>query len=54
MLTLRYSFTVGCRTEDGFTVILVERGEGVETKPIKTSYVSAQNAWRRVESNLWF
>jgi alkylation response protein AidB-like acyl-CoA dehydrogenase len=31
-------FTVGCRTEDGFTVILVERGEGVETKPIKTSY----------------
>ncbi|KAI0635680.1 acyl-CoA dehydrogenase [Trametes polyzona] len=34
-------FTVGCRTEDGFTVILVERGEGVETKPIKTSYSSA-------------
>ena len=32
------SFTVGCKTEDGFTVILVERGEGVETKPIKTSY----------------
>lgn len=31
-------FTTGCRTEDGFTVILVERGEGVETKPIKTSY----------------
>ncbi|KAI9000561.1 acyl-CoA dehydrogenase [Trametes punicea] len=31
-------FTVGCRTEDGFTVILVERGEGVTTKPIKTSY----------------
>jgi alkylation response protein AidB-like acyl-CoA dehydrogenase/predicted heme/steroid binding protein len=31
-------FTVGCRTEDGFTVILVERGEGVETKSIKTSY----------------
>lgn len=26
--------------KDGFTVILVERGEGVETKPIKTSYVS--------------
>lgn len=35
------SFTVGCKTEDGFTVILVERGEGVETKPIKTSYSSA-------------
>ncbi|KAJ7170602.1 peroxisomal acyl-CoA-dehydrogenase [Mycena crocata] len=31
-------FTVGCKTEDGFTVILVERGPGVETKPIKTSY----------------
>ena len=26
--------------QDGFTVILVERGEGVETKAIKTSYVS--------------
>lgn len=25
-------------TQDGFTVILVERGPGVETKPIKTSY----------------
>ncbi|KAF9038966.1 peroxisomal acyl-CoA-dehydrogenase [Hymenopellis radicata] len=34
-------FTVGCKTEDGFTVILVERGEGVETRPIKTSYSSA-------------
>ncbi|PIL29791.1 hypothetical protein GSI_07997 [Ganoderma sinense ZZ0214-1] len=33
-------FTVGCKTEDGFTVILVERGEGVNTKPIKTSYSS--------------
>ncbi|EAU85507.1 acyl-CoA dehydrogenase [Coprinopsis cinerea okayama7 len=33
-------FTVGCRTDDGFTVILVERGEGVETKQIKTSYSS--------------
>jgi len=31
-------FTVGCKTEDGFTVILVERGPGVETKHIKTSY----------------
>ncbi|TCD64283.1 hypothetical protein EIP91_004291 [Steccherinum ochraceum] len=31
-------FTVGCKTEDGFTVILVERSEGVETKPIKTAY----------------
>ncbi|GLB40182.1 putative acyl-CoA dehydrogenase, N-terminal domain [Lyophyllum shimeji] len=34
-------FTVGCKTENGFTVILVERGEGVETKPIKTSYSSS-------------
>ncbi|KAI0322547.1 acyl-CoA dehydrogenase NM domain-like protein [Amylostereum chailletii] len=34
-------FTVGCKTEDGFTVILVERSEGVETKPIKTSYSPA-------------
>ncbi|KAK7454632.1 hypothetical protein VKT23_011385 [Stygiomarasmius scandens] len=31
-------FTVGCKTEDGFTVILVERGPGVETRQIKTSY----------------
>lgn len=31
-------FTVGCRTEGGFTVLLVERNEGVETKAIKTSY----------------
>lgn len=35
------SFTVGCKTEDGFTVILVERCEGLETKPIKTSYSPA-------------
>ena len=31
-------FTVGCRTDGGFTVLLIERSEGVETKPIKTSY----------------
>ncbi|EIN04041.1 acyl-CoA dehydrogenase, partial [Punctularia strigosozonata HHB-11173 SS5] len=31
-------FTVGCRTDDGFTMILIERGDGVETKSIKTSY----------------
>jgi len=31
-------FTVGCKTNNGFTVILVERSEGVETKQIKTSY----------------
>ncbi|KAI0064741.1 acyl-CoA dehydrogenase NM domain-like protein [Artomyces pyxidatus] len=34
-------FTVGCKTEDGFTVILVERSEGVDTKSIKTSYSPA-------------
>lgn len=31
-------FTVGCRTDGGFTVILIERGPGVETTMIKTSY----------------
>lgn len=31
-------FTVGCKTEDGFTVMLIERGPGVETRQIKTSY----------------
>ncbi|KAH7342125.1 acyl-CoA dehydrogenase/oxidase [Rhizoctonia solani] len=31
-------FTVGCKTEGGLTVFLIPRGEGVETKPIKTSY----------------
>lgn len=31
-------FTVGCKTRDGLTVILVERGPGVNTKQIKTSY----------------
>ncbi|KAF8650967.1 hypothetical protein AX16_005003 [Volvariella volvacea WC 439] len=33
-------FTTGCRTETGFTVILIPRGEGVSTKQIKTSYSS--------------
>ncbi|KAG6918629.1 hypothetical protein DXG01_012748 [Tephrocybe rancida] len=32
-------FTVGCRNDQGgMVVLLVERQEGVETKPIKTSY----------------
>ncbi|KAI6008105.1 acyl-CoA dehydrogenase/oxidase [Pisolithus orientalis] len=35
------TFTVGCRTDDGLTVILVERGPGVETRQIKTSYSTA-------------
>ncbi|ETW83018.1 hypothetical protein HETIRDRAFT_474137 [Heterobasidion irregulare TC 32-1] len=33
-------FTTGCKTEDGFTVILIPRSEGLSTKPIKTSYSS--------------
>ncbi|EJF64623.1 acyl-CoA dehydrogenase [Dichomitus squalens] len=33
-------FTVGCKTDKGLTVILVERQDGVETKAIKTSYSS--------------
>ncbi|CED84717.1 acyl-dehydrogenase [Phaffia rhodozyma] len=34
-------FTVACRTSGGLTVLLVPRGPGVETKPIKTRYSSA-------------
>ncbi|KAB8532554.1 hypothetical protein FH972_025499 [Carpinus fangiana] len=34
-------FVTGCRTEKGFSVILIPRGEGVETKRIKTSYSTA-------------
>ncbi|KAH0586970.1 Acyl-CoA dehydrogenase [Termitomyces sp. J132] len=33
-------FTTGCKTETGFTVLLIERGPGVTTKQIKTSYSS--------------
>ncbi|KAJ3756525.1 acyl-CoA dehydrogenase/oxidase [Lentinula raphanica] len=33
-------FTTGCKTDKGLTVILIERGEGVSTKPIKTAYSS--------------
>ncbi|KAI0786499.1 acyl-CoA dehydrogenase [Abortiporus biennis] len=33
-------FTVGCKTETGFTVILVPRSDEVSTKPIKTAYSS--------------
>jgi len=32
-------FTVGCRTEQGgLNVLVIERGPGIETKPIKTAY----------------
>ncbi|ORY33723.1 acyl-CoA dehydrogenase/oxidase [Naematelia encephala] len=34
-------FTVGAKTDGGLTVFLVPRGEGVETKQIKTSYSTA-------------
>ena len=34
-------FVTGCKTEKGFSVILVPRSEGVETKKIKTSYSTA-------------
>ncbi|KAG6834998.1 hypothetical protein H0H93_005701, partial [Arthromyces matolae] len=33
-------FTTGCKTETGFTVLLIERGPGVSTKQIKTTYSS--------------
>lgn len=31
-------FVTGCKTDKGFSVLLVERSEAVETKLIKTSY----------------
>jgi len=31
-------FVVGCKTAKGLTVLLIERGEGVDTTRIKTSY----------------
>jgi len=34
-------FVVGCKTKKGFTVLLVERSDQVETKLIKTSYSTA-------------
>lgn len=34
-------FVTGVRTGNALSVILIERGEGVETKPIKTSYSPA-------------
>lgn len=33
-------FTVGCKTDKGLTVFLVERDDTVDTKIIKTSYSS--------------
>jgi alkylation response protein AidB-like acyl-CoA dehydrogenase len=34
-------FSTGVRTDNGLSVLFIERGDGVETKPIKTSYSSA-------------
>jgi alkylation response protein AidB-like acyl-CoA dehydrogenase len=34
-------FVTGCKTEKGFSVVLIPRQEGVETKLIKTSYSTA-------------
>lgn len=34
-------FVVGCKTDKGLTVLLVPRGEGVETTPIKVSSIRA-------------
>ncbi|KAI0472843.1 acyl-CoA dehydrogenase/oxidase [Xylariaceae sp. FL0804] len=34
-------FITGVKTDKGLSVLLIERGEGVETKPIKTSYSPA-------------
>ncbi|QUC16164.1 uncharacterized protein UV8b_00405 [Ustilaginoidea virens] len=34
-------FVTGVQTGKGLSVLLIERGEGVETKPIKTSYSAA-------------
>ncbi|KAI1087361.1 acyl-CoA dehydrogenase NM domain-like protein [Rostrohypoxylon terebratum] len=34
-------FITGVKTEKGLSVLIIERGEGVETKPIKTSYSPA-------------
>lgn len=31
-------FSVACQTDKGMSMLLIERGEGVETKIIKTSY----------------
>ena len=34
-------FVTGCKTENGFLVLLVERGENVTTRPVRTSYSAA-------------
>jgi alkylation response protein AidB-like acyl-CoA dehydrogenase len=34
-------FVTACKTDKGFSVLLIERGEGIETRPIKTAYSAA-------------
>ena len=34
-------FVTGCKTRKGFSVLLIEKGEGVECKQIKTAYSAA-------------
>lgn len=34
-------FVTGIRTANGLSVLLIHRGEGVETRPIKTSYLAS-------------
>ncbi|KAL1934658.1 hypothetical protein VTP01DRAFT_6840 [Rhizomucor pusillus] len=44
-------FSVAVRTDKGISMLLIERGEGVETKPIKTSYsASAGTAYVTFEN----
>ncbi|KAH9964363.1 peroxisomal acyl-CoA-dehydrogenase [Lactifluus volemus] len=46
-------FTVACKTEDGFTVILVERGEGTSySSAAGTAYVTFDNVKVPVENTL--
>lgn len=43
-------FVTGCRTKKGFTVLIIEKQDGVECKPVKTSY-SAAAATTYIEFN---
>lgn len=47
-------FTVGCRTDKGgLVVVVIPRGEGVETKPIRTSYSTAAGTAFVTFDNVW-
>lgn len=47
-------FVVGCKTAKGFSVILVPRGEGVETKLIKTSYSTAAGKFQTLQDHYFY